>query len=265
MTGTRSRRHNSSRGTVFYTPRDRNAGKDLPVRFPDPPCRPATRRPLQIQITRFPEGFVPHDLRPQPAPPEPKKPSRARVELGKLASREGAKRALGSVFSSLSSNTSVASSSAASSSRSSSPASRPPSFIAASSDPASLYSRRSGLGVPGLEDPAMSRTSVETAVGSLLTNTSNNAPISATNNADEIEEKPVVARDGVACYFILAEQTIFLTGLDQESRGDRSSPAGTSLLRGKLQLRVTKTAKIKSVTIKFTGKSKTYWPEGEKT
>lgn len=77
------------------------------------------------------------------------------------------------------------------------------------------------------------------------------------------QEKPVASKDGVAVYFILAEETIFLTGMDHDGT-QRSSGAGASaILRGKLQLNVTKSAKLKSVTVKFTGKARTEWPEGK--
>lgn len=75
-------------------------------------------------------------------------------------------------------------------------------------------------------------------------------------------EKPVAAKDGVACYFILAEPTIFLSGLDHDGTTQHSSSSSSAMLRGKLQLNVTKSAKIKAVTVKFTGRARTEWPEG---
>jgi len=72
----------------------------------------------------------------------------------------------------------------------------------------------------------------------------------------------VVSKDGVACYFILAEPTIFLTGLDHDGTTRDSGSSSSSILRGKLQLNVTKSAKIKAITVKFTGRARTEWPEG---
>lgn len=66
----------------------------------------------------------------------------------------------------------------------------------------------------------------------------------------------------MACYFILAEPTIFLSGLDHDGTTRDSSLHASAMLRGKLQLNVTKSAKIKSVTVKFTGRARTEWPEG---
>jgi len=262
MTGTSPSCYYTNRSIVFYTPSNLIAEESQPVRLPDPPCRPRQQRLQSIHITRLPAGFVPFDLRPLLPPLEPKKPSRIRVELGKLASRENAKRVLGSVFSSLSSTSSTASSSAASSTRSASPSSRPPSFTAASSDPASIYSRRSGLGISGLDESAMSRTALETSLEALPRNTTSAASINSRSCIPE-QEKPVVSRDGVSCYFILAEPTIFLTGLDHDGTTRNSSSSSSAMLRGKLQLNVTKSAKIKSVTVKFTGRARTEWPEGK--
>lgn len=67
----------------------------------------------------------------------------------------------------------------------------------------------------------------------------------------------------MSCNIILAEPVIFLTGLDHDSTTrDSSSNATSSILRGKLQVNVTKSAKIKAVTVKFTGRARTEWPEG---
>lgn len=77
------------------------------------------------------------------------------------------------------------------------------------------------------------------------------------------QEKPVASKDGVAVYFILAEETIYLTGMDHDGTQRSSGGGASAILRGKLQLNVTKSAKLKSVTVKFTGKAKTDWPEGK--
>jgi hypothetical protein len=77
-------------------------------------------------------------------------------------------------------------------------------------------------------------------------------------------EKPVCSGNGVSCYISLAEPVIYLNGLDHDGT-TRDSPSGSNssaLLRGKLILNVTKSAKIKSVSLKFHGKARTEWPEG---
>jgi hypothetical protein len=68
----------------------------------------------------------------------------------------------------------------------------------------------------------------------------------------------------VAVSIILAEPNIFLHGLDHDGTSRDSTSTSSALLRGKLQLNITKSAKIKAVTLKFTGKAKTDWPEGKR-
>ena len=80
-----------------------------------------------------------------------------------------------------------------------------------------------------------------------------------------VAEKAVCAGGGVSCYIVLAEPTIFLTGLDHDSQARGSHPSRSSaMLRGVLRLNVSKSAKIKAVTLKFTGKARTEWPEGKR-
>jgi hypothetical protein len=257
----------TTRGTVYYVPPSFTVDKPRP-RLPDPPCRPRQRRPYSIHITRFPAGIVPYDSRPLLPNLEPQKLSRFRLELGKLASRESAKRVLGSVFSSLTTSNSSASSSAASAStsRSSSPDITAPraSFQAASADPASLYSRRSRLSTcsnGGLDDSAMSRPTLEPTQAATPRGSTSTTPTKATSYE---AEKPVATGNGVAVSIILAEPNIFLNGLDHDGTTRDSTSSSSALLRGKLQLNVTKSAKIKAVTLKFTGKARTEWPEGER-
>lgn len=78
-------------------------------------------------------------------------------------------------------------------------------------------------------------------------------------------EKPVCATGGIACYINLAEPVIFLKGLDHDGTTRDSHSNTTSLLRGKLVLNITKNVKIKSVTLRFTGRARTEWPEGKRT
>jgi hypothetical protein len=55
---------------------------------------------------------------------------------------------------------------------------------------------------------------------------------------------------------------VFLHGFDHDSRARREGQPSSALLRGKLQLNVSKNVKIKSVTLKLVGKARTEWPEG---
>ncbi|PQE15682.1 Arrestin domain-containing protein [Rutstroemia sp. NJR-2017a BBW] len=75
-------------------------------------------------------------------------------------------------------------------------------------------------------------------------------------------EKPVASSNGVYVYIKLAEPIIYLSGLDHDGTTRDSSSNSSAILRGKLQLNITKSAKIKAVTLKFTGRARTEWPEG---
>ncbi len=263
-----------SRGTVSYTPSNNIiAEKPQPARLPVPPCRPRPRRPLFIHTTRLPAGFVPFDLRPLAPPREAKKPSRFHIKLGKLASRENAKRVLGSVFSPFSSNSPSASTSASSPTRAPSPQRRrrplsttalptPPrplsaSLSVASADPNTIFARR-----------AVAAAAVSASPMSTSTNASQRLSrpraqvFRSTGIAPELD-KPVCSGNGVSCFIHLAEPALFLTGLDHDGTSRNSGSNSSAILRGKLQLVVTKSVKIKAVTVKFTGRGRTEWPEGK--
>ncbi|KIW60376.1 hypothetical protein, variant [Exophiala xenobiotica] len=81
------------------------------------------------------------------------------------------------------------------------------------------------------------------------------AAISITNLSDE---KPVASGNGVSVAIALAEPVLFLQGYDANDPSTHS----TTMLRGSLVLRVTKQAKLKSISLNFRGKSETEWPEG---
>ncbi|KAK4639964.1 hypothetical protein QC761_700280 [Podospora bellae-mahoneyi] len=76
-------------------------------------------------------------------------------------------------------------------------------------------------------------------------------------------QKPVASGSGLTCSILLAEPNVFLTGFEHDSHSRRQGQQQSSaLLRGKLQLNVSKNVKIKSVTLKLVGKARTEWPEG---
>ncbi|KAI9775549.1 MAG: hypothetical protein M1839_001027 [Geoglossum umbratile] len=71
------------------------------------------------------------------------------------------------------------------------------------------------------------------------------------------DEKPVASAGSVSVSIVLAEPMLFLHGFEPIDINDRA-PA---MLRGSMVVRVTKTTKIKSIYLHFTGKSRTEWPE----
>ncbi|CAI6341261.1 unnamed protein product [Periconia digitata] len=72
------------------------------------------------------------------------------------------------------------------------------------------------------------------------------------------EEKPLASGNGISVGVSLTEPILYLQGFEQSDTSDRS----TAMLRGTLNLRVTKSAKVKAITLKFRGKAVTKWPEG---
>lgn len=72
------------------------------------------------------------------------------------------------------------------------------------------------------------------------------------------EQRPVASGNGIQVYITLAEPVLFLQGLDNHD----STSSTTTMLRGSLILRVSKSIKIKAVTLNFRGKARTEWPEG---
>ncbi|CAN8096390.1 unnamed protein product [Discula destructiva] len=83
------------------------------------------------------------------------------------------------------------------------------------------------------------------------------------SSVQEIQQsKPVASGNGLSCTILLAEPNVFLTGFDHDGHTRYESHNSTALLRGKLQLNVSKNTKVKSITLKLLGKARTEWPEG---
>ncbi|KUI60375.1 hypothetical protein VP1G_07588 [Cytospora mali] len=83
------------------------------------------------------------------------------------------------------------------------------------------------------------------------------------SSVQEIQHpKPVASGSGLSCTILLAESNVFLTGFDHDGHTRHESHNSTALLRGKLQLNISKNTKIKSVTLKLLGRARTEWPEG---
>ncbi|KAI4214247.1 MAG: hypothetical protein LQ351_003332 [Letrouitia transgressa] len=72
------------------------------------------------------------------------------------------------------------------------------------------------------------------------------------------EAKPLASANGISISIALAEPVLFLQGFDQSDLGNRT----TTMLRGSFHLRVSKSAKIKSISLNFRGRAETEWPEG---
>lgn len=81
----------------------------------------------------------------------------------------------------------------------------------------------------------------------------------ARSSSVKSEEKPIASGNGVYLYISLAEPALYLQGFDHGDSSNRT----TAMLRGTFRLKVTKSAKIKSVTLSFRGRAETEWPEGK--
>lgn len=72
------------------------------------------------------------------------------------------------------------------------------------------------------------------------------------------EEKPLASGNGISVGVSLTEPVLFLQGFEHSESSERS----TAMLRGTLNLRVTKPSKVKAITLRFRGRAITKWPEG---
>ncbi len=126
-------------------------------------------------------------------------------------------------------------------------------------------------GRPSDQQPSMAATTTPRPTPLPAMNTSNrNSMISIrsaknmmNSSITELQQKPVASGSGVTCSIILAEPNVFLSGFDHDSHSRQpENHVPSALLRGRLQLNVSKNVKIKSVTLKLVGKARTEWPEG---
>ncbi|KAL8724119.1 MAG: hypothetical protein Q9181_006976 [Wetmoreana brouardii] len=130
-----------------------------------------------------------------------------------------------------------------------------------SEDMTAVDARSRGHSVGGpvsgmLHRPSLSenvRTTSNTSAGS--TSNGGSTPFCAGNLG---EAKPLASANGVSMSITLAEPILFLQGFDQSDLGNRT----TSMLRGSLHLKVSKSAKIKTISLDFRGRAETEWPEG---
>jgi hypothetical protein len=71
-------------------------------------------------------------------------------------------------------------------------------------------------------------------------------------------EKIVATGSGIAVGIALTEPVLFLQGYDQNDPSTKKS----AMLRGQLHLKITKSVKIKKISICFRGQAQTDWPDG---
>lgn len=285
----------AARGNVFYRPEGVLKSPKPPSssqRFPQPLIGPRRSRPHAIHILSYPPGYIPHDLR--PARVKKKLPFRQRrrnktksASQCAASSTPAARPILTKVLSSLSN------------SNPSSPADLPPERSARlgheeptapapcettnrPSDPRASDDEITPLPCSEqTQEQAPPRRKSPINTGAMLAHTRMPSTQSAyqldggvtgphvrssskpniTSLVTEVP-KPVASGSGVTCSIILGEQNVFLYGFEHENHSSIESRGGTALLRGRLQLNVTKNVKIKAVQLKLIGRARTEWPEG---
>jgi len=135
-----------------------------------------------------------------------------------------------------------------------------------------LHHRASNVGLGLLhsplarQSPMRSTDSLENIGARARANSLANAPAKGSklrngsiSTSDLIpEERPIASSAGVSVGINLAEPVLFLQGFQEGENAQRS----TAMLRGALHLKVTKTIKIKTISLKFKGTATTKWPEG---
>ncbi|KAI1161938.1 hypothetical protein F5B18DRAFT_662794 [Nemania serpens] len=265
-------------GTVYYRPaaeERRNCGDSL---FPTPHIQPRERRAQSVHIVSYPSGYVPTEIRADLAKgrrADKTKRHNKKNNEAPAAEEEGATyRSSRRVFEKVLAPFKVATAQ---------PVSvdvvvRPPDAPQSPTEPApvspSSERRLSMISVPPHGTASMAGAAIsETHRASIMSTALHNAPWNSVMSARSSNKsilssvtevpKPVASGSGVQCSIILAEPNVFLTGFDHDTHPRRQTTnSSTSLLRGKLQLNVTKNVKLKSITLKLHGKARTEWPEG---
>lgn len=110
-----------------------------------------------------------------------------------------------------------------------------------------------GLGNGGMHRPSMAESLRPVSVASNLSDSG--SQVGPTNPG---EERTIASGNGVSLSISLAEPVLFLQGFDQSELANQT----TTMLRGSFHLRVSKSAKIKAVSLSFRGRAETDWPEG---
>ncbi|KAI6245756.1 putative arrestin-related trafficking adapter [Erysiphe necator] len=264
--------YTTKRGVIFYTPPNSPSTESEVARLPLPPCRPRARRPYSIHITRLSNT----------TDSSPNKRSSKHIDLKTIFSYKTAKKLLVSALTTLSPKAASVSHRITSSYSEDSerPATHnsPPIRLTSAGIFKENFNARKKRRLGGIS--VMSRSSIggnswrpvyniETSSGNTTSSTSPRTgaigiprPMTLQQCTNEME-KPLVSGNEVSCSIILAEPVIFLMGLDHDgSTRDCNGANAMSLLRGTLRLNVTKNAKIKAVSLKFSGRAKTLWPEG---
>ncbi|KAI1093221.1 hypothetical protein F5B19DRAFT_154191 [Rostrohypoxylon terebratum] len=272
-------------GNVYYRPRSTERRHRTTPSLPTPHIRPRPRRPQSIHIVSYPAGYTPPDLRPaalatskssrfrkeKSGKEEAKKDRKEDGSVHRSSPRRVIERVLGPLKYHLSQYVAVdnpTTPNIPSATGDLIPRPRPNTTSAPRPRPHSMLSippsaTTSMLGTASMTGSANSpimapppRTSHRNSIMSVRS-----AKSIMSSSVTEVP-KPVASGSGVSCSIILAEPNVFLTGFEHDGHPRNDAANSTALLRGKLQLNVSKNVKIKSVTLKLHGRARTEWPEG---
>ncbi|KAI1809814.1 hypothetical protein GGS20DRAFT_590208 [Poronia punctata] len=261
---------------VFFrpVPAPERRGHRVDSPFPTPQIQPRSRRPQSIHIVSYPSGYIPSEIRADLASckrssiGKKKKKTNEAVLTDEGSNNRSSRRVFGKVLASFKlptpQPTSAGTPPAVSVPRS--PAEAEPILFAPALTPRPL----SMISLPTSGATSMPGTMPEaprSVMSTALHNAHRNSMISvrsAKSVMSSVTEvpKPVASGSGVSCSILLAEPNIFLTGFDHDGHTRAETANSTALLRGKLQINVTKNVKLKSVTLKLQGRARTEWPEG---
>ncbi|TGJ82009.1 hypothetical protein E0Z10_g6749 [Xylaria hypoxylon] len=263
-------------GNIFYRPRVvgqcRNRADSS---FPSPQIQPRSRRHQSIHIISYPSGYVPDEVRADLA--KCKRTAKAKRKNNKsneavTAAEEGANsRSSRRVFEKVLAPFKLSTVQPVGADV------LPPAGVPLSPTELTPVSPREGRplsmisvpppGAASMASAAMPETRRASVVSTALHSAHRNSMMSVRSAKSMISSvtevpKPVASGSGVQCSIILAEPNIFLTGFDHDGHPRHEVANSSALLRGKLQLNVTKNVKLKSITLKLHGKARTDWPEG---
>ncbi|KAJ2974555.1 hypothetical protein NUW58_g8623 [Xylaria curta] len=256
-------------------PRVEERGHRVGVSFPSPQIQPRERRPQSVHIISYPSGYVPHEVRADLA--ECRRAAKARKNKNKnneaaaTTDEGGIHRSSRRVFEKV-----LAPFKLSTALLFRVDVLPPPNTPQSPTELTSIPLRRerplSMITVPPPGAASMASTMTpETRRFSVASTAIHNShwnsmmlARSAKNIMTSVAEvpKPVASGSGVQCSIVLAEPNVFLTGFEHDGHPRHQTANSTALLRGKLQLNITKNVKLKSIKLKLHGKARTEWPEG---
>lgn len=237
--------------------------------FPAPLIGPRRSRPHAIHILTYPPGYVPRDLRPKSgrsARKSGRSSKASKVQRSKQLS-QSIRPVLVKLFGSFSG------------SLPSVPENNESPLTATQSAPTEPDNRRQSTASTRQQRASLSQSSdadSENMAASSIPNQMHGYQLSSSGSLMSVRSaksavtsmvsevpKPVASGSGVSCSILVAEPNVFLYGFEPDNHvRENSQPPGTALLRGKLQVNVTKNVKIKNIQLKLLGRARTEWPEG---